>query len=79
MRLKPDKTDLHYTKFLANDGRFKKIVDNTTYFNLVGFDPIHKTGISYFDVQVVSSLHRNIMIGVGSKEIKGMANAYTSP
>jgi hypothetical protein len=59
--------------------RVTKCQDNTSYFNIVGEVPVSKTGISYFHLKIVSSTQKNIIVGVGSKFIRGIQNAYTHP
>jgi hypothetical protein len=55
-----------------------KIADNTTYQNIYSIESVPKTGISYFNVKIIHSLAMNIMIGVGSKFLKGVPNSYSN-
>lgn len=74
-----DKTDPHFQKFLKKEKRITKIHDNNTYFNLVSEVPITKTGISYFHIKINETAQKNVIIGVGSKFVRGIQNAYTHP
>ena len=55
------------------------MLDDTCYFNLISESQIHKTGVSYFHVKIVNSSSRNVIVGIGSKFIRGIPNAYTHP
>ena len=48
------------------------MVDDTTYFSLISEHQISKTGVSYFHAKVANTNHRNIIVGVGSKFIRGV-------
>lgn len=54
-----------------------KVVDNTTYFSVVSSQAI-PTGkkIHKFSIKILISQAQNIMVGIGSKALKGVANAY---
>ena len=56
-----------------------KALDDTSYFNLISETQIRKTGLSYFNVKILNSSSRNIIVGIGSKFIRGIQNAYTHP
>lgn len=56
-----------------------KLQDNTTYFNAISEVPINKTGISYFHLKIINSAQKNVIVGVGSKFLRGIQNAYTHP
>ena len=56
-----------------------KIADNTAYYNLFGDSPLNKSGVSCFYVKVVSAAQKNVIIGVGSKFVRGIQNGYTHP
>lgn len=75
----PDKSDPHFPRFIKKDKKVTKINDNNTYFNLVSEIPIKKTGNSYFYVRMNETAQKNIIIGIGSKFIRGIPNAYTHP
>lgn len=77
MQFTPDKNDSHYCKFKELDRRITKTTDNTTYFSIYGETPIAKQGTSYFNMKIINTNSKNLLVGLGSKFTKGIPNVYS--
>ena len=72
-----DKTEPHIGLFtISLDGTITK--NQASFHNIMSITPLPNKGVQNFSFKIISIGSRNIFVGIATKVVKGLVNAYSS-